>query len=246
MGSSNSFLKALIVGMLLLSAILSDVKSKNVPMVDNRLKMATSIDTSDAIEDSADEVLVIPLGLDILVLGKLENVSGHTLTVEDPVSSQKTLLYYQIPGEEESFIFLNPSIQDPAGEIVKPPADTIALNNREGRKITESLFAHIMDKCFQQGVYQVAFAYDTVRSEPARFRICFVKQSVLPLLSVLENSSLGLHVRQEALSYLKQVRPGFDYAIGGKKSENGRKIAEFKAWWESNKDTAEVDALFGQ
>ncbi len=208
------------------------------------ITISTALSEKNAVTATVDEVPVFPLGLDILVRGKFRNEKGETVTIENPETSQNTIVHYTIDQDFSSWFFVTPSSVDAMGEVTIPIPQMVELKSGESTEITVSLYKYMVDRCLAQGLFEVWFAYDTIESRPCAFRTVFMKRSVMPLLSLLQKSSNEEWVRRESLRWLKLVRPDFGYQIGGEEEENRSRIDEFREWWEANRDTAEMDALF--
>ena len=133
---------------------------------------------------------------------------------------------------------LNPSHVDSLGEVTAPRSSEVSVKPGSYAPFRISLYRNIMDNCLAEGLYAVAFSYGEMRSAPATLIVEFAPASVEPLLAILEDASLGMWVRKEALKRLRRLKSDFEYDFAKPDSH------AFRTWWDSVKAAPNLDARF--
>jgi hypothetical protein len=210
----------------------------------SKMEISVSLHKQNIIIDTVNKIPVIPLGSDIKILGVFKNPSADTITMEDPETSQRITVQCGVEGENETTFLLHPSTVDNTGEVTCLPVSAITLKNSENRQVDVSLYKHIMDKVFSPGLYLVSLSYDSIRSAPCLFNISFKEESVSQLIAILDDTTKNIWVRKESFLWLKKLDKNFQYDFTS--HDNKKNSAQFKLWWEKNKNTAEVKSAFSQ
>ena len=196
---------------------------------------ALELDQSTVTLKSNNHFKLIPLGYDIIVKGIIENNSDEAINIEDPLVSQKVLIHLASSKDtQETTILLNPSIVDSTGEITAPPRKVIELKPHEKISIPIHLYSHVLDKCFTEGDFSISLSYGDNRSAPLKFSIKFSPESVVRLVELLNDSKVDIWVRKEACTWLKKVKPDFNYNF------NENSIESFQYWWNKEKDSKDI------
>ncbi|MDG5814033.1 hypothetical protein QA601_03010 [Chitinispirillales bacterium ANBcel5] len=211
------------------------------------MNISTILGEKNSVVGYAEDIPVIPLGFDININGKFKNASEEVITIEDPLVSQNVTVLCWLNGKFITEFFLTPSIADPGGAIIGPMPESVELKKGESRTVSVSLYERNLGSFLRVGNFKVSFAYDTIEAPPCEFIISFKKRSVLKLLSMLQDEFINVWARGESLKWLQKVNPEFEYDFeASDQTENRKRVEEFKCWWEENRDSLEMDALFAK
>jgi hypothetical protein len=216
------------------------IHSKKINNGGCSMQMTVKLSSSNDIIDTINGIPVIALASDVQCIGQFENIDSPELSIEDLETSQKITVHCKPSDEPETMFLLHPSMVDATGEVTCLPVTKIQLKTGENRTVEFSLYNKIMDKCFSLGVYEVSLGYDSLRSKPCRFIISFQKQSVLELLSIVENTSIDEWVRNKSLQWLQKINSDFDYNFTNPR-DNEQRIVSMKKWWDDNSEKPIVE-----
>ena len=203
----------------------------------DRMKIDVQIDSAVTVVGREGGVPVIPMGFPVVLAAAFTSSAGETITIDDPRTSQLTLVHCGEEGAGETEFLLTPSHTDATGETTAPLRRQATLAPGGNVAVTIDLHARILDKCFSPGAYRAAVSYDTFRSAPCAFKVQFTAQSVPRLLEVLNNASMDLWVRKEAFRWLSMLNPSFHYNF------NENRVEDFQYWWNNNKDALSIDSI---
>lgn len=201
------------------------------------MKIDVQLDSAVTVVGREGGVPVIPMGFPVVLAAAFTNSGQATVTIDDPRTSQLTLVHCGEEGGDETEFLLTPSPTDATGETTAPPRRRAAIGPGDSVAVTVDLHARIIDKCFSPGAYRAAVSYDTIRSAPCEFKVQFTAQSVPRLLEVLNNVSMDLWVRKEAFRWLSMLNPSFHYNF------NENRVEDFQYWWKNNKDAPSIDSI---
>jgi len=153
------------------------ILSHNIYSIDHKEKefnmdISIKLKSLENIIDSLDNIPIYPIGTDIVLTGKIINNDNKAITIEDPKTSQKVVIYCKSEKDIETSFLLNHSIIDKTGEITSPPLYLITLKENESKKFNIHLDKQIIDQLFIPGRFEISLAYDNIYSKPL---ILFIK-----------------------------------------------------------------------
>lgn len=170
------------------------------------LKISLSIETPKRPIRQTKGVPVFPMGKAILLAAQFKNDGSNVMSLQDPKTSQHTLLYIlpQATGEE-IVILLNPSLMDSTGEITAPVSEDIQLDPQKSLTVPIELYKCCIDYVFRQGNYEVYVEYQNIKSEKLSFYVAFCSESVPRLIAIALDEAAELWMREEAVNWLDKM-----------------------------------------
>lgn len=172
------------------------------------MKIALSTQGSPPIRDLAGAP-IFALGAPLLVTARLTNDAPAARTLDDPRSSQKTLLRLRSPGRgEASLAELNPSVVDRTGEVTAPPSRPLHLDPGQAVELSVELARHYPDRWLVPGWYELTVEYEHTVSAPLRFAIELTPDAVPRLLQIALDPAAAPDPRAQALAILRGLPRG--------------------------------------
>lgn len=161
---------------------------------------------SEAPSVAASQPPVYPLGALLVVQARFTADEPAAVVLDDPRTSQKTLLRLRSPGRRERALAeLNPSLVDLTGEITAPPSQRILLAPGDGVDALVALLRYYPDHFATAGWFDLTVEYADASSPPLIFGFELGPASVPLLIAVVLDDAADASLRQRALAVLRSL-----------------------------------------
>ncbi len=163
-------------------------------------------------------VPVYPMGHDISLTAEFVNKGKDNLSIEDPQTSQKVLLWFLPEDETDEIVFeLNPGTIDVTGERTAPITSDIQLGPKESISVSIEFNKYCGDRCFSPGKYELYIEFMEIKSPRLEYGIEFCPQSVPNLIAITINEDGDKWFREESLLWLQKLpeKPDIKLAVEG-------------------------------
>jgi len=158
---------------------------------------------------------IFALGVPLVVTARVTNDAAGASTLQDPRTSQKTLIRLRSPGRRErSVAELNPSRVDLTGEVTAPPSDDLTLGPGDAVDVTVDLGRLFPDRRFVTGWFELAVEYGDAVSPQLVFGVEWSPGSVPGLVEFGLDEAADPSVRGQVLGLLSELSPGPALMLG--------------------------------
>ncbi len=173
-----------------------------------------------------DHICTYEVGDVIKLTADFVNLDSNTLKLDNPQSSQQTLLYFiKVDDPDETIIEINPGSIDRTGEITAPVSSVINLPAQQSVSITIKLYDHINEALFEEGPFKVFIKYMGIKSNVLPFRIEYSPKSKSKLLNISLDEQESIWIRKRSIDYLKEKMNGPDIIL----PLNNKELPEVKS-----------------
>jgi hypothetical protein len=202
-----------------------------------------------------DNIPVYPMGHNLSLIAEFTNIGSGELSIEDPKTSQKLLLWLYQEGINQKIVTeVNPGSIDITGEITAHPTSIIQLQSKESTSVSIELFKYLMEKCFLPGKYEVYIEFMEVSSPRLRYGVEYGPESVPKLIELALDDTVDSWIREQSVLWLQKLPkpPGIELEkenetqaeISARKIKNQEKARIFLENWPKEKETKAVIDFF--
>lgn len=208
-----------------------------------------------ALGTAASHPPVFPLGTLLVVQARFTVDESAAVVLDDPRTSQKTLLRLRSPGRRERALAeLNPSLVDRTGEITAPPSQRILLAPGDSVETLVPLLRYYPDHFAAAGWFDLTVEYADASSPPLPFGYELSPASVPLLIAVVLDDAADASLRLRALAILRSLpmapelrlaAPGEDPSEGCvRELDNLDRAQAFLASWPQLAGTPAIQRFF--
>ncbi len=198
---------------------------------------------------------VYALGMEIALSGRISNDGAADLTMQDPMTSQRALLWFRARINTQRIVFeLTPPNMDATGEMTVPLTSDVTLTAGQSVDVPLRFWKHCADRCLVPGAYEVSFEHEGAVSDPLVLGVELTAESVPILIAVALDVSKERWSRGQAMLLLKRIPggPALSPALpresateAAKREATNQQIADrFLQRWPSHSATAPVAKFF--
>ena len=154
--------------------------------------------------DCVDNVDVYRFGTQFSLSASFINEGESAITVDNPQTSQLSLLLLQRieDQEEETFFELNPAFIDLTGEITAPESSDIELPTRQSITLNIDLSDRFKQSSFLPGSYEVAVQYLNSTSNVIQYKVSYDDEAKKQLLYIAIDEQADIDLRSLAADFL--------------------------------------------
>ena len=170
---------------------------------DMSINIHLAMNQSNSVTYQQNDIDVYLMGSELVLLAQFSNPKQSTLIIDDPLTSQQSLLHFKnCANDEETIVELNPASIDIMGETTAPESADIQLGFEQSTTMEIDLQKYIAEDTFLPGKYQAMVQYLDNESNVYTYVIEYNTKAKLKLIEMAVDETEVLTLRTLALEYL--------------------------------------------
>lgn len=167
------------------------------------ISIQVEIDSSVEAIDRIENMEVYRFGTKFVLTAQFLNKSSGYITIDNPQTSQQTLLLLMRHEDQEETLFeINPASIDVTGEITAPDSSNITLKTHESINLVIDYSERFEQSVFLPGTYELSIQYEGFISNSVKYLVPYDKVAKKRLLSIAIDEQADIEIRSLAVDYL--------------------------------------------